>query len=103
MLGNRHPLSVAAVTTGRSRVTLMTANGSFADNHREGISTRTSIEALLQLLELLHADYIRREWTLSADDSSRSVFRTPDIMRNNVGPEILPSIAMHRRLRCAFV
>jgi hypothetical protein len=56
MLGNRHPLSVAAVTTGRSRVTLMTANGSFADNHREGISTRTSIEALLQLLELLYAD-----------------------------------------------
>src|ERR1039458_631128 len=40
-----------------------------AVNHRECVSTRTSIEALRQLCELLHADQIRREWAPSADDS----------------------------------
>ena len=65
-----------------------------AINRRERAGTGAAIEALRQLRKLPNSKQPRRDWTVAADDSGRTITTAPHIMRNDERLETGPSVGI---------
>jgi hypothetical protein len=67
-----------------------------AINRCERAGPRTTVQPLREFHELLNSEQPRLEWTVSADDSGRTIATAPHIMRDDERPETGLSIGIMR-------